>query len=103
MSNRADVDRLTHPVHCHVCPGGWSAEKLGLPKDTDQHPRYVSRLIGSTRYGGLWHCPEHNDTPLTADRFGRDPVHECGCPHGDWTEDPPTGAQLQRWEASREH
>lgn len=84
MRPRTEVDHLSYRVHCHVCPGGWSAEKLGLPKTTDQHPRFVSRLIGASRWGGLWHCPDHNDGS------------HCECPTGDLTDEMPTAEQLRR-------
>lgn len=98
--SREAVDHLTYPVHCHVCPGRRSAEKIGLPGDTDQHPRYASRMIGSSQWGGLWHCPEHNDPKVTAHR-GATPIAECGCPLGDWTEEPPTPEQIARADARR--
>lgn len=102
--DRAELDHLTYPVHCHVCPGKWSAEKEGLPGDTDQHPRYASRLIGSPAYGGLWHCPEHADQLVTDRRFGGDLRAECGCPVGEWTDEMPAPEQIERarrWKEAR--
>ena len=86
MRDRSELDRLTHVVHCHVCPGGYTAEKQGLPRTIDQHPRYVSRLMGSPEFGGLWHCPAHNSGD------------DCDCPqHDDWTDQLPSTTQLMRW------
>ena len=102
MRDRSEVDHLTHMVHCHVCPGRYTAEEAGLPGNTDQHPRYVSRMIGSAHYGGLWHCPEHaHPTVTTADSHHGYPRAECGCPVGDRTDAPATAEQIARWEAQQ--
>ena len=40
--------------------------------ESAKHPRSQSRMIGSPDFGGLWHCPAHEDC--------------TSCPHGSWTE-----------------
>lgn len=93
---RADVDHLTHMVHCHVCPGRYTAEQMGLPGTADMHPRYASRMIGSPQFGGLWHCPKHARPELTDALHAHNKLFECGCPDGDWTEEPATAEQIER-------
>lgn len=104
-NDRSTVDRLSYVVLCHVCPGNHTAAKLGLPRGTDRVPRYAARLIGSANYGGLWHCPEHADQTPDATQHGHHRNVErgpCGCPHGDWTEAPPSDDQVRRWAAWKE-
>jgi hypothetical protein len=69
----------TYIVHCHRC-GPSHYEPDGRFINPAEHPRNTSRMIGSSEWGALWHCPAHAvDCPL--------------CPRGNWTDkhpdDPP--------------
>jgi hypothetical protein len=63
-----------YPVSCHRCPAGhYEGDVFVNPGD---HPRNTTRLIGSSQYGWLWHCPAHAaDCPT--------------CPRGDRTDSHP--------------
>jgi hypothetical protein len=66
---RSEVEHLTYPVYCHICP----RNEHGPPwlKST---PRNQARSIGSPQFGWLWHCLKHQD-------------QDCGCPRGEGTEE----------------
>ena len=55
-----------YPVHCHRCkciPYGPNGESWAgvVGSDPSAHLRSDAVLLGSAKFGGLWHCKAHAD------------------------------------------